>query len=167
MNTKIAIFLGSSSDKPIMKKGVDILNKFNIGYKSYVISAHRLPDILSNTIKKVESKGIDLIISGAGLSAHLPGIIASKTILPVIGIPFHNCMNKSGEGSLGGLDALFSIIQMPKDIPVATVGINNSYNAALLAIHILAMKYENIKKLLVEFRMEKKERLLSEIEQHL
>ncbi|WP_185864587.1 5-(carboxyamino)imidazole ribonucleotide mutase [Blattabacterium cuenoti] len=166
MNTKIAIFIGSISDKSIIKKGVDLLKEFNISYKSYIISAHRLPDILSNTIKKVEYEGIDVIISGAGLSAHLPGIIASKTIIPVIGIPFYSCKKEEGS-SLGGLDALFSIIQMPKDVPIATVGINNSYNAVLLAIHILAMKYENIKTSLLEFRMKKKEKLLSKIEYNL
>ncbi|WP_185873969.1 5-(carboxyamino)imidazole ribonucleotide mutase [Blattabacterium cuenoti] len=158
---KVAIFCGSQSDKSIMKISEKIFNQFNIKNKIYVISAHRLPDILSKTIKKIELiKELELIIAGAGLSAHLPGIIASKTIIPVIGVPIHHHNN----GLLGGMDALFSIIQMPKDIPVATVGINNAYNAALLAIHILAIKYPEIKKLLFKFRIKKKEKLITEIE---
>ncbi|BAM99455.1 5-(carboxyamino)imidazole ribonucleotide mutase [Blattabacterium cuenoti] len=161
---KVAIFFGSISDQSIMKITEKVLHQFNISYKSYVISAHRLPDILSNTIKKIESEGTDVIIAGAGLSAHLPGFISSKTILPVIGVPIH-CHNNYG--SLGGIDALLSMVQMPKDVPVATVGINNSYNAALFAIYILATKYQNIKKLLLEFKMKKKEKLITEIKQHL
>ncbi|BBA17095.1 5-(carboxyamino)imidazole ribonucleotide mutase [Blattabacterium cuenoti] len=161
---KVAIFFGSISDKSIMKMTAEILRKFNISYKSYIISAHRLPDTLSSIIKKIESEGTDVIIAGAGLSAHLPGFISSKTILPVIGVPIH-CNNNYG--SLGGMDSLLSMVQMPKDVPVATVGINNSYNAALFAIHILAIKYENVKKLLLKFRMEKKEKLITEIKKHL
>ncbi|AFJ90602.1 5-(carboxyamino)imidazole ribonucleotide mutase [Blattabacterium sp. (Blaberus giganteus)] len=161
---KVAIFFGSISDKSIMKITAEVLKKFSINYKSYVISAHRLPDILSSTIKEIESEGTDVIIAGAGLSAHLPGIISSKTILPVIGVPIH-CHNNYG--SLGGIDALFSMVQMPKDVPVATVGINNSYNAALFAVHILAIKYQNIRKLLLKFRTKKKEKLITEIKQHL
>ncbi|WP_185867276.1 5-(carboxyamino)imidazole ribonucleotide mutase [Blattabacterium cuenoti] len=161
---KVAIFLGSISDKSVMKITVELLKQFNISYKSYVISAHRLPDILSKTIKEIESEGTDVIIAGAGLSAHLPGFISSKTVLPVIGVPIY-CNNNYG--SLGGIDALFSMVQMPKDVPVATVGINNSYNAALFAIHILAIKYQDIRKLLLKFRMKKKEKLISEIKQHL
>ncbi|WP_185858653.1 5-(carboxyamino)imidazole ribonucleotide mutase [Blattabacterium cuenoti] len=162
---KVAIFFGSISDKSTMKNAADMLKKFDISYKSYVISAHRLPDILSNTIKKIESEGTDLIIAGAGLSAHLPGFISSKTILPVIGVPIHHCNNSYG--SLGGIDALFSIVQMPKNVPVATVGINNSYNAALLAIHILSIKYKNIRKSLLKFRMETTDKLKTKIEQYL
>ncbi|WP_185863384.1 5-(carboxyamino)imidazole ribonucleotide mutase [Blattabacterium cuenoti] len=162
---KVAIFFGSISDKSIMKIIAEVLKKFNVSYKSYLISAHRLPDILSNAIKEIESEGTDVIIAGAGLSAHLPGFISSKTILPVIGVPIH--CNNNNYGSLGGIDALFSIVQMPKDVPVATVGINNSYNAALLAIHILAIKYKNIRELLIKFRIDKKDKLTSEIKQHL
>ncbi|WP_185876965.1 5-(carboxyamino)imidazole ribonucleotide mutase [Blattabacterium cuenoti] len=159
---KVAIFIGSVSDKKNMKAASEILSRFKIDYKSYVISAHRLPDILSETIKKIESEGVDLIIAGAGLSAHLPGIISSKTILPVIGVPIFN-----NNGLLGGVDALFSIVQMPKDVPVATVGINNSYNAALLAVRILSIKNKDLKKLLLKFRMEIRKKLENEIEQYL
>ncbi|WP_185862265.1 5-(carboxyamino)imidazole ribonucleotide mutase [Blattabacterium cuenoti] len=162
---KVAIFLGSVSDKSTMKIAAEILKKFNINYKSYVISAHRIPDVLSKTIKKIESEGVDIIIAGAGLSAHLPGVISSKTILPVIGVPIYHSNNHYG--LLGGIDALFSMVQMPKDVPIATVGINNSYNAALLAIHILSIKYIDIRKSLIKFRMEIKEKLETEIEQYL
>ncbi|WP_185869740.1 5-(carboxyamino)imidazole ribonucleotide mutase [Blattabacterium cuenoti] len=160
---KVAIFLGSISDKSTMKITAEILNKFNISYKSYVISAHRLPDTLSKVIKHIESENTDVIIAGAGLSAHLPGIISSKTILPVIGVPIYN----SNNGLLGGIDALFSMVQMPKDVPVATMGINNSYNAALFAIHILSIKYKEIKKSLIKFKMKIKEKLITEVEQNL
>ncbi|WP_185855632.1 5-(carboxyamino)imidazole ribonucleotide mutase [Blattabacterium cuenoti] len=159
---KIAIFFGSISDKGIMKNATEILKIFNVNYKCYIISAHRIPEILINTIKKVESEKTDLIIAGAGLSAHLPGIISSRTIIPVIGVPIY-----SKNGLLGGIDSLFSIIQMPKDVPIAAVGINNSYNAALFSIHILSMKYPEIKKKLIKFRINIKERLLNEIEQDL
>ncbi|WP_185869172.1 5-(carboxyamino)imidazole ribonucleotide mutase [Blattabacterium cuenoti] len=159
---KVAIFIGSISDKKTMKAATEILKNFNIYYKSYVISAHRLPDVLSNTIKKIEHEGTDVIIAGAGLSAHLPGIISSKTILPVIGVPIHN-----NNGLLGGMDSLFSMVQMPKDVPVATVGINNSYNAGLLAIHILSIKNMDLKKSLLEFRIKKRKKLINEIEQYL
>ncbi|AER40524.1 MAG: 5-(carboxyamino)imidazole ribonucleotide mutase [Flavobacteriales bacterium] len=155
---KVAIFCGSRSDKPTMKISEEILNKFNIKNQTYVISAHRLPDILSHTIREIESvKEVEVIIAGAGLSAHLPGIIASKTILPVIGVPILDKKN----GLLGGMDALFSIVQMPKDVPVATVGINNAYNAALLSVHILAVKYKEIKESLLKFR---KDKLFTKIE---
>ncbi|WP_185871777.1 5-(carboxyamino)imidazole ribonucleotide mutase [Blattabacterium cuenoti] len=157
---QVAIFLGSVSDKSIMKVTAELLNQFNINYKSYIISAHRLPDILSKTIKEIESEETDVIIAGAGLSAHLPGVISSKTIIPVIGIPIY-CSNNNN--SLGGIEALFSIVQMPKYVPVATVGINNSYNAALLAVHILAIKYQNIRKLLIKFREKEKEKLINKI----
>ncbi|WP_185851114.1 5-(carboxyamino)imidazole ribonucleotide mutase [Blattabacterium cuenoti] len=158
---KVAIFCGSISDRFTMKTAVDVLNSFHISNHIYVISAHRLPDVLSETLKKVENVA-ELIIAGAGLSAHLPGVIASRTILPVIGVPIH-----SHNGLLGGLDALFSMVQMPKDVPVATVGINNAYNAAFLAIHILSIKYNEIKKLLIKFRMDKKEKLINEIDKYL
>ncbi|WP_185883045.1 5-(carboxyamino)imidazole ribonucleotide mutase [Blattabacterium cuenoti] len=157
---KVAIFLGSDSDKTNMEKAEKLLEKFNVDYISYIISAHRLPDQLINTIKKVENKKTDVIIAGAGLSAHLPGIISSRTIIPVIGVPLY-C--KNNYGSLGGLDSLFSIVQMPQGVPVATVGINNSYNAALLSIHILSIKYPHIKKLLVKFRTDLQYQLTTKI----
>lgn len=147
---KVAIFYGSKSDDQIMAKAIDLLKEFGVSYESYVLSAHRVPEKLVNTIKQVEKKGCEVIIAGAGLSAALPGVIASHTLLPVIGVPVN--------AALGGLDALLSIVQMPKAIPVATVGINNSYNAAMLAIQILANKDSKLKTKLNKFRTDMKKK---------
>lgn len=147
---KVAIFYGSKSDDQVMAKAIDLLKEFGVNYESYVLSAHRVPEKLVNTIKQVEKKGCEVIIAGAGLSAALPGVIASHTLLPVIGVPIN--------AALGGLDALLSIVQMPKAIPVATVGINNSYNAAMLAIQILANKDSKLKTKLNKFRTDMKKK---------
>ncbi len=147
---KVAIFYGSKSDDQVMAKAIDLLKEFGVSYESYVLSAHRVPEKLVNTIKQVEKKGCEVIIAGAGLSAALPGVIASHTLLPVIGVPVN--------AALGGLDALLSIVQMPKAIPVATVGINNSYNAAMLAIQILSNKDSKLKTKLNKFRTDMKKK---------
>ncbi len=147
---KVAIFYGSKSDDQVMAKAIDLLKEFGVSCESYVLSAHRVPEKLVNTIKQVEKKGCEVIIAGAGLSAALPGVIASHTLLPVIGVPVN--------AALGGLDALLSIVQMPKAIPVATVGINNSYNAAMLAIQILANKDSKLKTKLNKFRTDMKKK---------
>ncbi|WP_185877487.1 5-(carboxyamino)imidazole ribonucleotide mutase [Blattabacterium cuenoti] len=162
---KVAIFLGSISDKSIMKNAIEVLNIFRITYKCYIISAHRLPDILSDTIIKIENEKTEVIIAGAGLSAHLPGIISSKTIIPVIGVPIFN--PSSINNFLGGIDALSSITQMPNGVPIAAVGINNSYNAALLSVHMLSIKYIDLKKSLKKFRYYNRKKLKNKIEQNL
>lgn len=141
---KIAIIYGSKSDEFFMKDAGNVLNEFEIDYKEFVVSAHRNPRLLLEIIEEIENEEYECIIAGAGLSAHLPGFIASHTLLPVIGIPI--------DVSLSGLDSLLSIVQMPKPIPVATVGVNNSYNAAILAIQILSIKYESLKIKLRKFR---------------
>ena len=148
---KVAIFLGSKSDMDTMKKAADVLKNFGIDYKAYVISAHRAGDLLVKTIKKVEEDGCEVIIAGAGLSAALPGVIASRTVLPVVGVPLE-CINPGKSNGLAGMDALLSIVMMPPQIPVATVGIGNAKNAGYLAVQILAIKYPEIKAKLVEFR---------------
>ncbi|NYC94797.1 5-(carboxyamino)imidazole ribonucleotide mutase [Clostridium acetobutylicum] len=112
---------------------------------------------LSEVIKSLENDGFECIIAGAGLAAHLPGVIASQTTLPVIGVPIN--------AAIDGLDSLFSIVQMPKNIPVATVGINNSYNAGMLAAQILSIKYPEIKEKLVKFRQEMKENFIKDNEE--
>lgn len=145
---KVAIFYGSKSDDQVMANAINLLNEFSISNKSFVLSAHRVPEKLSKTIKSVEANGCEVIIAGAGLSAALPGVIASQTLLPVIGVPINS--------ALGGLDALLSIVQMPKSIPVACVGINNSYNAAMIAIEILAGKNKAIRTKLNKFRTDMK-----------
>ena len=146
---KVAIFLGSKSDLDTMKKSADVLKEFGVEYKAYVISAHRAGDLLVKTIASVE--GCDVIIAGAGLSAALPGVIASRTVLPVVGVPLE-CINPGKSNGLAGMDSLLSIVQMPPQIPVATVGIGNAKNAAYLALEILGIKYPEIKTKLIEFR---------------
>ncbi len=137
-----------------MKGAANALKEFNVDYKAYILSAHRVPEKLEETIKMVESKGCEVIIAGAGLAAHLPGVIASKTILPVIGVPIN--------AALDGLDSLLSIVQMPKSIPVATVGINNSYNAGMLALQMIALKDDELRERLIEFRENMKKNFIDE-----
>ena len=151
---KVAIIFGSKSDIEIMRGAANCLKEFGVDYKAYVLSAHRVPEKLEEVIENVEKEGCEVIIAGAGLAAHLPGVIASKTILPVIGVP---C-----KGAIEGLDALFSIVQMPKSIPVATVGINNSYNAGMLAVQMLAVGDKTLKEKLIQYRKEMKEKFISE-----
>lgn len=143
---RVAIIFGSSSDTSTMKKAADVLRDFGVPFSSYVLSAHRVPELLAQKIKELEQEGVEAIIAGAGLAAHLPGVIASMTTLPVIGVPLTS-------GGLGGLDALLSIVQMPKQIPVATVGIDNAANAAYLACQILSLKYPELKEKVSAFRI--------------
>ncbi|HPA93537.1 MAG TPA: 5-(carboxyamino)imidazole ribonucleotide mutase [Petrotogaceae bacterium] len=151
---KVAIIFGSSSDTQLMQPAAALLKEFGIEYKAMVLSAHRVPEKLSQEIKKLEENGFECIIAGAGLAAHLPGVIASQTIIPVIGVPLNAALN--------GLDSLFSVVQMPKAIPVATVGINNSYNAAMLAVQILSVKYPDLKDKLINYRKNMKEKFIKE-----
>lgn len=151
---KVAIIFGSKSDTDVMKGAANALKEYGVDYKAYVLSAHRVPEKLEETIEYVEKEGCEVIIAGAGLAAHLPGVIASKTVLPVIGIPV--------KAALEGMDALLSIVQMPKSIPVATVGINNSYNAGMLAVQMLSLKYPDIKEKLIQKRAEMKEKFIAE-----
>ncbi|MDO5039193.1 5-(carboxyamino)imidazole ribonucleotide mutase [Clostridium sp.] len=151
---KVAIFFGSKSDIEIMRGAANALKEFNVEYEAFILSAHRVPEKLIETLKEIEDKGCEIIIAGAGLAAHLPGVIASHTTIPVIGVPV--------KAALEGMDALLSIVQMPKGIPVATVGINNSYNAGMLAVQMLSLKYPNIKDDLVDFRRRMKKRFIEE-----
>ena len=144
-----AIIFGSQSDAQTMKKAADVFRDFSVSYSSFALSAHRSPQLLSQTICGLEEEGVEVIVAGAGLAAHLPGVIASQTLIPVIGVPISS-------GGLGGLDALLSIVQMPKPIPVATVGVDNAANAAYLACEILALKYPALKEKLLEFRKKTK-----------
>jgi len=146
---KAAIIFGSQSDKPVMKKAADLLREMGVDFSAHVLSAHRVPELLSETLKQLEAEGTEVIIAGAGLAAHLPGVIASQTLIPVIGLPISS-------GGLGGLDALLSIVQMPKPIPVATVGVDNGANAAQLACQILALKYPELKEKLAAARIKMK-----------
>ena len=156
---KIAVIFGSVSDKEVMKKTTNTLKEFEVEYEAYVISAHRIPHVLSEKLKEFEAEQVEVIIAGAGLAAHLPGVIASKTLIPVVGVPLI--------GALDGMDALLSIVQMPKDIPVATVGINNARNGAILALQILAIKYPEIKKKLENYRAKMSSKLSQNIKQNM
>jgi 5-(carboxyamino)imidazole ribonucleotide mutase len=149
---KAAIVFGSKSDAPAMQKAAGVFTEFGVSYQAYALSAHRAPELLGETIRRIEADGVEVIIAGAGLAAHLPGVIASQTLLPVIGVPI-------ASGGLGGLDALLSIVQMPRQVPVATVGIDNAANAAYLACEILALKYPALKEKLAEFRKQMKAEL--------
>ena len=142
---KIVIVMGSKSDESVMQAASDTLDDFKIDHEIKVLSAHRMPDKTRVFAKDAESSGVEVIIAGAGKAAHLPGVIASYTSLPVIGVPIKT-------GDLQGLDSLFSIVQMPPGVPVATVAINGAKNAALLAVQILALKYPDIKKQYIEFK---------------
>lgn len=145
MNDKVAIIMGSITDKETMEKAAEVLDELGISYEIKVLSAHRTPDLLFEYIAQIEGKGFKVVIAGAGGAAHLPGVIASKTLLPVIGVPIET-------KALGGLDSLLSIVQMPGGIPVATVGIGNAKNAGLLAAHILAIENSKIRKRLKDYR---------------
>ena len=128
---KVGIVMGSDSDMPIMAQAAEVLEQFGIDFEMTIISAHRMPDVFFEWAKAAEGKGIKVIIAGAGMAAHLPGMCAAIFPLPVIGIPMKT-------SDLGGVDSLYSIVQMPSGIPVATVAINGGKNAGILAAKILA-----------------------------
>ena len=128
---KVGIIMGSDSDMPVMAKAADILEKLGVEYEMTIISAHREPDVFFEYARTAEEKGFKVIIAGAGMAAHLPGMCAAIFPMPVIGIPMHTT-------SLGGRDSLYSIVQMPSGIPVATVAIGGGTNAGILAVRILA-----------------------------
>ncbi len=129
---QVGIVMGSDSDMAVMSKAADVLEELGISYEMRIISAHREPDLFFEWAKGAEDRGLKVIIAGAGMAAHLPGMCAALFPLPVIGVPMHTT-------SLGGRDSLYSIVQMPSGIPVATVAINGGKNAALLAAKILAV----------------------------
>ena len=134
---QVGIVMGSDSDMSVMKKAAEVLERFGISFSMRIISAHREPDVFFDYAKTAESEGIKVIIAGAGMAAHLPGMCAAIFPMPVIGIPMHTT-------SLGGRDSLYSIVQMPSGIPVATVAIGGGTNAGLLAAKILATSDEKL-----------------------
>lgn len=144
---KVAIVMGSDSDLPVMKESAKFLDSMNIPYEVYISSAHRVPDKTADIAKNAVANGIEVIIAGAGGAAHLPGVIAVFTTVPVIGVPILS-------GALNGLDALYAMVQMPAGIPVATVAINGARNAGILAAQILAVKYSEIAEKLAAFKQE-------------
>ncbi|MEA4984162.1 N5-carboxyaminoimidazole ribonucleotide mutase [bioreactor metagenome] len=159
MTPKVSIIMGSTSDLPVMEKAAALLNEFHIPFEINALSAHRTPKEVEAFATKARENGIQVIIAAAGMAAHLPGVIASMTTIPVIGVPIN--------ASLDGMDALLAIVQMPPGIPVATVGINGAQNAAILAVQMMAtgdvvlqeklIAYkENLKKKIVEANQELK-----------
>ncbi len=158
----VGIVMGSDSDMPVMSKACEILEQFGIDFDVRIISAHREPDVFFEYAKSAKDKGMKVIIAGAGMAAHLPGMCAAIFPLPVIGIPMHTT-------SLGGRDSLYSIVQMPSGIPVATVAINGGANAGLLAVKMLAISddalLEKLEKYSEELKagVEKKDAKLSEV----
>ncbi|MGL6131853.1 MAG: 5-(carboxyamino)imidazole ribonucleotide mutase [Fusobacteriaceae bacterium] len=147
MNIDISVIMGSNSDLPTMKLAIDILKEFEIGYEVKIISAHRTPEEMFHFAKNAESRGIKIIIAGAGGAAHLPGMVASLTTLPVIGVPIKS-------KNLNGIDSLLSIVQMPGGVPVATVAIGEAgaKNSALLAISILGIYNSEIREKLQVYK---------------
>jgi len=156
-NLLVGIIMGSDSDLPVMQEASKLLEEFEVGYEINVVSAHRTPDWMYQYANNAVKKGLKVIIAGAGGSAHLPGMTASITTLPVIGVPIKS-------KSLDGLDSLLSIVQMPPGIPVATVGINGAKNAALLAIQILATSNKELATKLREYRNKLKNSVLDKTE---
>jgi 5-(carboxyamino)imidazole ribonucleotide mutase len=148
----VAIIMGSSSDLETMKPAADILEELGVPFELTVVSAHRTPDRMFKFAKSAEERGLEVIIAGAGGAAHLPGMVASMTVLPVIGVPCKPSI------SIDGWDSILSILQMPPGIPVATVALNGARNAGILAIQICATRQKKLRKKLSDFRksMEKK-----------
>ncbi|MCX7907923.1 MAG: 5-(carboxyamino)imidazole ribonucleotide mutase [Ignavibacteria bacterium] len=142
---KVAIIMGSDSDYEVMKQAADILKEFNVSYDIFVASAHRTPLDVYEYVSKARENGVAVIIAGAGGAAHLPGVCAAYTTLPVIGVPIQT-------KSLGGLDSLLSIVQMPPGVPVATVAINGAKNAGILALQILSLSDNTVANALVDFK---------------
>ncbi|TWF32783.1 5-(carboxyamino)imidazole ribonucleotide mutase [Chitinophaga polysaccharea] len=145
---EVGIIMGSSSDAPIMRQAIEVLKKFEIGYEFSVVSAHRSPQKMFEYAATAEERGLKIIIAGAGGAAHLPGMVAAITTLPVIGVPIKSA------NSLDGWDSLLSIVQMPGDIPVATVGVNGARNAGLLAAQILGTNNSTIRQMLAALKKE-------------
>ncbi|WP_455088984.1 5-(carboxyamino)imidazole ribonucleotide mutase [Peptoanaerobacter stomatis] len=154
----VSIIMGSKSDLETVKKSVDILKYFGVKYEVKILSAHRTPEQTKEYVKGAEKRGTKIFIGAAGKAAHLAGVIASYTTMPVIGIPIKT-------SDLGGMDSLLSMVQMPSGIPVATVAINGSENAGILAVQMLSINDENLSKKLLEHREKQVQKILSDDEE--
>lgn len=152
MNPRVSIIMGSTSDLPIMEKAAKVLNDMGIPFEMNALSAHRTPAEVEEFAVHAAERGIEVIIAGAGMAAHLPGVIAAMTPVPVIGVPIN--------ASLGGMDALLAITQMPPGIPVATVAINGAMNAGILAVQMLAVGDASLKRKMVEFKASLKNKIV-------
>ncbi len=155
---QVGIIMGSSSDLDIMNKAADVLSAMGIGYEIKVVSAHRTPEAMFEYASTAEERGLKVIIAGAGGAAHLPGMVAALTTIPVVGVPVKS------SNSLDGWDSLLSIVQMPNDIPVATVAVNGAHNAGLLAAQILSITDADIRKKLHERKRANKEKVAAQNE---
>ena len=150
---KVAIIMGSTSDLPVMSAAIETLDAFGVPYEKKVISAHRTPDLMCEYAKSARERGIGAIIAGAGGAAHVAGVVAGMTTVPVIGVPIQT-------KALGGMDSLLSIVQMPGGIPVATMAINGAKNAALLAVEMFALTDEALHEKLVAYRKAQTDKVL-------
>lgn len=150
---KVAILMGSNSDYPIVKKAETVLQDFGIEVETRIISAHRTPRVAEQFASNAETNGIEVIIAAAGKAAHLGGVIAAFTPLPVIGLPIKS-------STMDGLDSLLSMVQMPKGIPVATVAIDGAENAGLLAVQILSVKYPELRELMKKYKRSMEEEII-------
>ena len=152
MDPKVSIIMGSTSDLPVMEKAAKVLNDFCIPFEINALSAHRTPAEVESFAKNAQKRGIEVIIAGAGMAAHLPGVIAAMTPIPVIGVPIN--------ASLDGMDALLAIAQMPPGTPVATTAINGAMNAGILAAQILAVGDNALKAKIVDFKESLKKKIV-------
>ncbi len=152
MTPKVSIIMGSTSDLPVMEKAAALLNEFEIPFEINALSAHRTPAEVEKFAKNARANGIEVIIAAAGMAAHLPGVIASMTTIPVIGVPIN--------ASLDGMDSLLAIVQMPPGIPVATVGINGALNAGILAVQMLAVGNPEIQEKLSNYKENLKKKIV-------
>lgn len=150
---EVGIIMGSDSDLPVMQQAADILTEFGIDYEITIVSAHRTPERLMEYAAGAAGRGLEVIIAGAGGAAHLPGMVAAVSVLPVIGVPVNAT-------SLQGLDSLLSIVQMPRGVPVATVAINNAQNAGILAAQILGIRHPEVRRRIEDFKRRQKEAVL-------
>lgn len=149
----VSIIMGSSSDKDVMKAAADVLKKFEVPYEFTVVSAHRSPQWMYEYSEQVMERGVKVIIAGAGGAAHLPGMVAALTTLPVIGVPVKS------RNSIDGWDSLLSIVQMPNDVPVATVAVNGAHNAGLLAVEMLAISDASLMSKLQDLKKANREKI--------
>jgi 5-(carboxyamino)imidazole ribonucleotide mutase len=152
MKPKVSIIMGSTSDLPVMEGAAKVLNELKIPFEMHALSAHRTPEKVEEFAKTASSRGIRVIIAGAGMAAHLPGVIAAMTHIPVIGVPI--------KSSLDGMDALLAIVQMPPGIPVATVAINGAQNAGILAAQMLSIADDELNTRIIAFKENLKNKIL-------
>ena len=153
---KVGIIMGSKSDLPIMQEAIDILNDFGISNEVDIVSAHRTPDKMMEYGKNAHDRGISVIIAGAGGAAHLPGMIASVSPLPIIGVPIKS------RNSIDGWDSILSILQMPGGVPVATVALNGAKNAGILAAKIIGTKDKDVQNKIIEYKSELKNKVIKD-----